>query len=288
MLGLGEDGVARAWHEGSEEVLIADFVAVPYGDVVFCVGPDDDAWPRDLDLLAGLWKTAEPPVAAEGETSLPSDAAAAESTSQRKAVKAAGIALACTAVVGGLLTAALLLAGTQPSQAANVTMDLNGMSKQLTQALKQAGYTDLAASPHQQQIVVTGIVKTADDGAAAQRIIDRLVKDKAIRQYDVADQEADDIEQSLSGTGAEVQYSGNGVFRVSGTVPSLTQFHQLLADVRSDLDANVKRLDVQVKEAKASAPKIDYSEMVQVGGLRYIETPDGTKHLYDGASGADE
>lgn len=292
MLNLGEDGITRACHEGAEEVLIPDFVAVPYGDVVFCVGPDDDSWPRDLDLLAGLWKTAELSKVDSEETANDEpdnkEAAADEvpAVSQGKAFKTAGIALACTAVVGALLTAALLLAGTQQSQAANVVVNVDNLSKQLKQAFVSAGLKDLDATPRQGKIIVSGMVKTADESVTARGIMDRWAKNKGVRQYDVAEQDANNIAQSLAGTGAEVNYSGNGVFRITGSVSSLKQFHQLLADVRSDLDSNVRQLDVQVNEARAVAPKLDYSEMVQVGSLRYIETPDGTKHLYSG--GADE
>lgn len=284
VLTLGEDGVARVRLDGGEEVLIADFIAVPYGDVVFCVGPDDTAWPRDLDLLAGLWKTAEPDVpVAPAETSLPLPMA-----SPPKALRTAVVALACTALIGGLMTAGVMLAGSQPTEAANVKFDAGALSKQVAEALRRAGLADLTAAPRGNNVVVRGMVATTDESDAARKIMDGLARGKTLREYDVAQQDVVNIQQSLGDLGARVEYRGKGVFHVSGTVPSLKKFHHMLANVKPDLDANVKRLDVDVKEARSTISDVRYAEVVSVGNLRYIETPDGTKHLLDTAANSRE
>lgn len=320
VLTLGEDGVARLCLDGGEEVLVADFVAVPYGDIVFCVGPEGETWPRDLDLLAPLWQTAEPDSTAtvqqaeaqeahEGHerNAAQQDAAPArhheyehEAAQQlapeltdfgqpltppvlprAKAVRAVGVAVACTVLIVALSTAGMLMAGSQSTEAASVKFDPDMTSKQLTEAFHRAGLGELNARPRGASVVVRGIVRTADDSDSARRIMDQLARGKALREYDVAQQDAVNIQQSLGDTGARVEYKGKGVFLVSGTVPSLKKFHALLANVKPDLDANVKQLDVDVKEAHSAIPDVRYSEVVSVGGLRYIETPDGTKHLLD-------
>lgn len=303
VLSLGEDGVARLCLDGGEEVLVADFVAVPYGDVVFCVGPDDVAWPRDLDLLAPLWQTAEPDVAAaqaeehanaqgqeQGQKAaqqLEPELTDLESPlpprplPRAKALRTAGVALACTVLIVALSTAGVLMAGSQSTEAANLKFDPDATSRQLAEALHRAGLNELTVKPRGAQVVVRGIVRTADDSDSARRLMDQLARGKALREYDVAQQDAVNIQQSLGDTGARVEYKGKGVFLVSGTVPSMKKFHALLANVKPDLDANIKRLDVDVKEARSTIPDVRYSEVVSVGGLRYIETPDGTKHLLD-------
>ena len=290
-LTLGEDGVTRVRLDGAEEVLIADFIAVPYGDVVFCVGPDDAHWPRDLDLLAGLWKTAEPDlpeeetVAAEAADAQPETLSAASRT---KALRTAGVALACTALIGGLLTAGVMMAGAQSTEAATVRFDATELSKQMTEALHRAGLKELTAAPRGTNVVVSGIVANADGSDTARRIMDTLARGKTLREYDVAQQDIDNIQQSLGNAGARVEYKGDGVFRVTGTVQSLKKFQQLLADVKPDLDENVKRLDVDVKETRSPVPDIRYAEVVSVGSVHYIETPDGTKHLLDTTSSSKE
>ncbi|PCE22537.1 secretion protein SctD [Paraburkholderia acidicola] len=287
-LTLGEDGVTRVRLDGAEEVLIADFIAVPYGDVVFCVGPDDAHWPRDLDLLAGLWKTAEPDLPEEEAVAAGTDDDAetpmSTAASRTKALRTAGVALACTALIGGLLTAGVMMAGAQSTEAATVRFDAAELSKQMTEALHRAGLKELTATPRGTNVVVSGIVTNSDGSDTARRIMDTLARGKTLREYDVAQQDIDNIQQSLGNAGARVEYKGNGVFRVSGTVQSLKKFQQLLANVKPDLDENVKRLDVDVKETRSPVPDIRYAEVVSVGSVHYIETPDGTKHLLDTTS----
>ncbi|WP_133645794.1 HrpD5 family protein [Paraburkholderia flava] len=296
---LGEEGVTRLRLGGAEEVLLADFVAVPYGDVVFCVGPDEGEWPRDLDLLAGLWKTAEPEVATvevsadanvvdSAETTAAIEAAEglhaqldAPQASRRKAMRTAGVALVCTALVVGVLATGVMLAGSQSTEAAMVRFNSTTLSKQVTEALHRAGLVDLTASPRGNKVVVSGMVATGDESEAARRVMDDLAKGRSLREYDVAQQAVDNIQQSLGDIGARVDYKGHGVFRISGTVTSMRKFQQLLANVKPDLDSNVKRLDVDVKETRTPVPSIRYAAVVSVGNLHYIETPDGTKHLLD-------
>jgi type III secretion protein D len=297
-LTVGGDGVARVHSHNGDEVLVADFIAVPFGDVVLCVGPDDTAWPRDLDLLAGLWKTAEPAtphgadahgnadgdgnvkVNVDGGTPADDLASAAPRT---LGWRAAAVAIACTAAIGGLTTAGIMLAGTQPSEAAYVKVDADALSKQVTEALHRAGLADLNATARDGNVEVTGIVSGTDDSVKARRIMDDLARGKVLKAYDVAQQDVDDIQQSLAGTGAQVSYAGKGVFRISGKVKSMSSFRERVAGVRADLDSNIRRVDVDVKEARSPIPDIEYTEVVATGGLRYIETPDGTKHLFDSA-----
>ncbi|CAB3769450.1 HrpD5 family protein [Paraburkholderia solisilvae] len=288
-LEVGADGVTRLHSSNGDAVLVADFIAVPFGDVVFCVGPDDGAWPRDLDLLAGLWKTAEPPVQNHGDSGVPATAAATHAavTPRRLGWRAAAVAVACTAAIGGLATAGIMLAGTQPSEAAYVKVDADALSKQVAAALHRASLDELRTTTRDGRVVVSGIVSTAGDSVKARRIADDLTQGKVLKEYDVAQQDVDNIQQSLAGTGAQVSYTGNGVFRVSGEVKSMAAFRERVAGVRADLDSNVVRVDVDVKEARSPIPDIEYTEVVATGGLRYIETPDGTKHLFDSASSKD-
>jgi type III secretion protein D len=277
-LTVGEDGVTRLRPGNGDELLVADFVAVPFGDVVLCVGPDDTDWPRDLDLLAGLWKTAEPAIQDDGE-------ALREGTPRQMTWRTAAVALACTAAIGALGTAGVMFAGTQPSEAASVKVDVDALSKQVTAALHRTGLTDLSAAPRSGKVAVRGIVTSASDSEKARRIIDELALGRAVPDYDVAENDVDNIRQSLAGTGAEVSYLGHGIFRVSGAVQSMTTFRERVGEVRADLDSNVKRVDVDVKEAATPMPSFEYTEVVATGDLRYIQTPDGTKHLLEGASG---
>lgn len=320
---VGEDGVTRLQSSNGDEVLVADFVAVPFGDVVFCVGPEDADWPRDLDLLAGLWKTAEPPIEAPTHDAVVASGAdsthdgparneAPPATPQATASDAAGTdgtrrlnpvlallamsskltwrttvaALMCTAAVGVLGAVGTMFAGAQSSEAANVKFEPASLAREIDGALHRAGFADLHAMPGKDGVVVEGIVSQYKDSAKAQRIMDGIAPGKVRREYDVAQQDVSNIQQSLTATGATVDYVGHGVFRVTGSVQSMATFRTLIAGVRADLDRNAKRIDIDVKQAEMPTPDAEFTEVIATGGLRYAETPDGTKHLF--ASSEDE
>ncbi|MDQ7980273.1 HrpD5 family protein [Paraburkholderia sp. SARCC-3016] len=281
MLAIGDDGVARLLSGNGDEVLVADFVAVPFGDVVLCVGPEDAAWPRDLDLLAGLLNTTEPPVKDGAGPDNANTATEPERAPRRFTRRTAAVALMCTSAIGGLTAAGVMLASTQSSEAANVKFAPNALATQIDDALHRAGSTDLHAVARKNSVAVEGIVPTADDDSRVQRIVDGLAPGKVHLEYDVAQEDVANIQQSLAGTGARVTYEGHGVFRVSGNVKSMSTFETLIADVRADLNSNARRIEINVKEAKIPVPAdIEYTEVVATGRLRYIETPDGTKHLF--------
>ncbi|WP_321816634.1 MULTISPECIES: secretion protein SctD [unclassified Paraburkholderia] len=295
VLTLDEQGVMHLDAGNSDTVLLADLVAVPNGDIVFCIGAEDAAWPSDLDLLSGLWKTQQlvDEDRAQATTHDLPDALATqdahglhgEQMAKRMSWRTAAIALTGTVAIGVLATTGAMLAGSQPSEAADqpgAHVDAKTLAVELDAALHREGLHDLHASADRSVLSVRGFVDDANANAKARRIIDALAHGAARRDYDVVQQDVDQIQQSLAGTGAQVSYAGAGVFRVSGTVASMTAFQDRIASVRADLDSNVARLDVDVKEARLPAANVEYTEVVATGGLRYIETPDGTKHLLDG------
>jgi type III secretion protein D len=153
------------------------------------------------------------------------------------------------------------------------------LSKELATALYAAGLQDLHVDRRTGGFTVSGIVPNSEANSKARRIFDALARGRVKRDYDVADMDVDDIQQSLADTGAQVAYSGAGVFRVSGSVHAMSAFRDRIASIRADLGRNIKRIDVDVKEARTPVPDVEYTEVVVSGGLRYIETPDGIKHL---------
>src|SRR6201999_1426345 len=88
------------------------------------------------------------------------------------------------------------------------------------------------------------------------------------RQYDVAHADVASIEESIGIDGVHVRYAGDGVFEIAGVTPSIPRIEAALNRLRADLNANVRRLDVDVTEAPA-ASAVRYSAMLDVGGPRY-------------------
>ena len=266
-----EDGSAS--EDDPVVTLVPDLTPVPFGDIVICIGPEDQEWPADVDLLRSLW--VKPPV--------PEEIVVA----RRMNPKFISLALG-GGMLGALLVAGATLFGAQPSNA-DTTPNPQALAQRIEGELHGAGLTGLRALPRGNAVVVEGMVPTAGDDVAARGIFERVVKDQSqiLRQYDVAEDDRRNIEDSLGIRGVHVSYSGNGTFTVGGTVASVTQLHTALARVKTDLDSNIKRIDVAVNEMPGAQSGGEYSEVIAIGNVRYVETPDGVKHLYSGAANTD-
>ncbi|WP_147426733.1 type III secretion system protein [Trinickia fusca] len=251
----------------STVTLVPDLVPVPFGDVVLCFGPDNAPWPADVDLLRMLWIKPEA-----------QQVRAATGTQSQRAI---GVALA-GGMIAALLVAGATLFGARPRDA-QATTNPEALAVRVGAALRTAGLNDLQAQPRGSAIVVEGMVGTAAEDVAARGIFSRLAPDQSriLRQYDVGEDDRRNLEDALGVAGVHVKYRGAGVFEVDGTVQSMTQFQAALARVKSDLDTNIQRVDVAVHEAPAPmASAGDYSALIAIGDVRYVETPDGVKHLY--------
>jgi len=247
-------------------LLMLDFVPVPFGETALCIGPVDGLWPNDLELLATLW--GGPPG---------TDAERVGRRRKRVAYVSVGSAL-----VAGLLAVGAILAsphqGTLPAiESVKTLVDRVGAE------LKRAGYTELHVVPRGNTVVVTGMVATPADDLVARKLLERLAAARIERQYDVAQEDVQSIGESIGIPGATVQYAGQGRFRVSGAVPNLTQLRTAVEQVRADVGPNVRAIEVDAHQsADASAPLV-YSGMLETGNVRYIETPNGVKHVFLGA-----
>ncbi|PRG03965.1 HrpD5 family protein [Burkholderia ambifaria] len=287
---IDEAGIVRAQHQpeapdapGDADapdahpvvVLIPDFVPFPFGVTVLCFGNEDAAWPPDIQLLASMYN---------------GDAAASASRHTASGPLAPNPARRTVRVIGaGAMLVAFLTAGATlvyarlwPSPGATGPRTAAALAQQINAALHDAKLADLHAQDHGATVVVDGIVSTSADDVAVRTLLARLGGNVA-RAYDVAQSDVASIQDSLGIDGLRVSYAGGGVFSINGAVPSLTQFRDGLNRLRADLDGNVRRIDVDVTEAPSTIPSLVYTSMMAVGDTRYVQTPDGVKHLFPGA-----
>jgi type III secretion protein D len=248
-------------------LLMLDFVPVPFGETALCVGPADGAWPGDLELLATLWA---PPPGAE----------AARRGAQRKL---AAIAAALGALVAGALATGAVLASAQPRTTVRVETP-DALARRLDAELKHAGHRELRVAPRGAMVVVTGMVATPADDLAVRKLFDRLAARRVERQYDVAQDDAQSIGESLGVAGVTVSYASGGRFRVTGDVPDLARLKAAVERVRADVGPNVAAIEVDARQSGVAPTPIRYSGMLEIGAVRYVETPDGVKHVFAGAS----
>ncbi|MFM0363575.1 type III secretion protein [Paraburkholderia sediminicola] len=250
-----------------EVVLLVDFVPMQFDDMILCVGADDAVWPSDLDLLSMLLtRPAEARFAAE----------------RKKRRRYVGAVVACF-VLGIVIVAGSLLTTTQMSRAA-LPRNADDRAQRVSEALAAAHVSGLQARAVGNTVVVTGMVTSPADDDAVRNLLARISTTGISRNYDVAQNDARSIEDSLGVAGAHVRYLGDGNFAVTGAVSSRADLDAALARVRADLDPNVKNVVVEAAEntgiAAANPAAASYSEMISSDDVRYAQTPDGVKHIY--------
>ncbi|MEB5513995.1 type III secretion system protein, partial [Burkholderia pseudomallei] len=196
--------------------------------------------------------------------------------------KLAACAAAGGALVAGLLAMGAMLASAHPS-APPAVETVDALASRLGGELERAGYAELHAAPRGAMVAVSGMVATSADDLAARRLLERLAAHRVERRYDVAQDDAQSIGESLGVSGATVAYAGQGRFRVSGVVPDLSRLRAAVERVRADVGPNVRGIEVDARQSGEAPVPVAYSGMLEIGDVRYIETPDGVKHVFAGA-----
>lgn len=245
-------------------VFLIDFVPMQFGDTVLCVGPADVVWPTDLELLSTL--LAKPEEEVRSRT---------ESSSRRKLV---GIVLGCS-MLGAIIVIGSVLITMAVSRAA--PHDPANIAQRVNEELASAHMRELHARVQGSRVVVTGIVPTADDDVTVRNLLARLAPNAVVRQYDVAQIDVRNLEESLDTPGLQVKYAGRGVFDIEGAVPNPRDIDARLTRMRHDLSPNIKQLRVQVTQSEDHMPGPEaFSELMNADGVRYAQTPDGVKHIF--------
>ncbi len=249
-----------------EAVILIDFVPMQFDDIVLCVGPDDATWPSNLDLMSTL-------LARPVEEEL-------ASVRQKQKRRRQLTAIAACVLLGGVIVAGALFTTAQSSHAA-FPPSADDRTLRIAQALAASHVAGLHAHALGNMVVVSGMVANANDDTAVRALLDRVSPDGVSRKYDVAQNDARSIEDSLGVEGARVSYMGDGRFEISGKVANANQLEAAVARVRSDLDSNVKEIVVRTDEiARSNEVPESYSEMISSDDVKYAETPDGVKHIY--------
>jgi len=293
-----DDGtVTLASAAGTAEAPVAlrDFVPVQRGDIVLCVGPTDAPWPAEVKLLESMFAPAPvvgTPVGATASASPSTSTAATPSPAptataprprtRRRWLRVTVCALAATTAIG----AAMAMSMTRvPKASATVrTPELTPMQRRLAaveHTLKTSGQRDLKAVIAEDSIVVSGMVPTAADATTLRRALTQVDGGHVSVRLSVAASITDDLRASLSDSGAEVSYTGDGVFRVGGTVRDPARARALIERMRGDYGTAVRRIDVDLAGQAADTTPRNVHAALHVEGLRYYQLPDGTKNFPD-------
>ncbi|WP_429499675.1 hypothetical protein ACQUFY_18475 [Robbsia andropogonis] len=272
-------------------ILIPDFVPFPFGNTALCFGDEDQPWPPDIQLLAGMYTNKysanddDAPDEPLGSTSAHNDDqnhAGGTAWLQPPTRAQHWLRNVCTGAMGAavivVLTTLLYETLHRPPASADTGTPL---AQRVQSALLAARLAGLHVRAHgEKAVIVEGMVSTAGDDITARNVFKQFPGADIARQYDVAQTDIANLSESLATDSLRVGYIGNGAFAITGKVPSISKFRDDLNRVQADLDANVTRIDVDVGELPPTTGFNVYSEMIVIGDTRYVQTEDGVKHLF--------
>ena len=265
-LHVGSNGDARAqWvDERPRSTRFRDFVPLQFGAVAVCLGPVDQAWPVDAELLA----KARPPEPA-GLRNLPRRALAGE----RRALSAVGLMMAALLTFGGFVSAI-----SKPGDNSRMTQEAARVSLQRT--LDEVAPGRMTVSTAQGVLAVDGIVDTpGQKRAVVAALANAPSKWPMTRHVSVVSELAESIRSSIGIAGAQVSYRGAGVFRVSVDSDDVAGTQASLDRVAVDLAPVVKRIEGDVHETSTVASLPETLSTMTADGVSVMETRDGVKHL---------
>ncbi|MCC4632097.1 HrpD5 family protein [Xanthomonas dyei] len=252
-------------HYRSDALPTAPFVGlhpVRFGPLVLCIGDAAAEWPDDVALLERLLSPVAAPDAPPPRKS--------RRTAMR-AVVGAMLALAAAALLPSLLPAFLSDAAPTPSQ--------DNQLHQVASVLKRLGLREARVEQVGTHVRVEGLVPSSADAARLRAQLHRY-QHAATVDVVVVDEVLATLRDTLADRDLSVRYDGQGVFSIAGSSDNAERAIGRIADLRSDLGPEIRKLHVDITQQDPSVkPPSNYDAALLVEGLNYVETPDGTKHL---------
>ncbi|MCS0581891.1 hypothetical protein NX784_09830 [Massilia pinisoli] len=191
------------------------------------------------------------------------------------------LALGAVAVPATLLSTALLA-----MQPASAPAARGGMRLDIPALLAGIGQGGLRVSQRDGMTVVQGVVATGADADAVRDLLRRTVPDHAVAHLAVVNDVLASIADSLHEPTLKAGYAGNGRFIVTGTTRDGATVQRRLAQLAADLGPAVARLDADVTEVRPGWSVADSDSALDAGGLRYVQSLDGSKHFPGAAMAA--
>jgi type III secretion protein D len=251
-LTIGADG-RISWCAGDGAAVdVADHETLQFGDVALSVGGPET----------------------EAAAAVPAPAAQVRRGPRRR-----WLALGAVAVPATLLSTALL--AMQPASPAAGAA--RGAHPDIPALLARMGQGALHVGERNGLTVVQGVVRTSADADAVRDLLRRVAPGHAVAHLAVVNDVLASIGESLREPTLKAAYEGNGNFIVRGTTRDGAAVQRRLAQLAADLGPAVGKLDADVTEVRPGWSVADSDSALDAGGLRYVQSLDGSKH-FPGAS----
>ena len=190
------------------------------------------------------------------------------------------LALGAVAVPATLLSTALLA---MPPASPTAAAAHDGVRADIPALLARMGQGGLRVGERDGLTVVQGVVRTSADADAVRDLLRRVAPGHAVAHLAVVNDVLASIGESLHEPTLKAAYAGNGNFVVTGTTRDGATVQRRLAQLAADLGPAVGRLDANVTEVRPGWSVADSDSALDAGGLRYVQSLDGSKH-FPGAS----
>lgn len=188
-----------------------------------------------------------------------------------RAVVGAMLALVAAALLPSLLPVSHLHAAASKSQ--------NHQLNQVASTLKQLGLREARVEQVGSRVRVEGLVTSSADAARLRAQL-HWYQHAVTVDVVVVDEVLATLRDTLADRDLSVRYDGQGVFSIAGSSDNAERAIRRIADLRSDLGPEIRKLHVDIAQQDPSVkPPVNYDAALLVEGLNYVETPDGTKHL---------
>ena len=258
-LTIADDGRA-CWTGGDADtaVPVIEHQTIQFNDIALSIGdPDHVAATAPLELAAPVLPVAPPQSSRNGLTRW--------------------LALGAVAVPAAMLSTALL--AMQPAHVSPAAPQLDSLRRQMPGLLAGIGQTGLQVNEQNGLIVVQGVVRTSADATAVRDLLHRTAPNKAIARLAIVNDVLASITESLREPTLNAGYEGDGRFVVTGTTRDSAVVHKHLAQLAADLGPAVRQLDARVTEVRPGWSVADSDSALDAGGLRYVQSLDGSKHF---------
>lgn len=254
---------------GWADECFGEFEPFRFGDIVIAFGETSARWPTDLELLETMLRPPEPK---------PDEIEAGANRPRRFGPKW-GFALAGAILLGVSVTSARQIRSAEPEIIVNRPEQVS----RLQNALETLGQPELRIVSERGMVTVKGLVMTLADLQHVMDSLDDIAPGRIQPEITVVDDVVENIKGSLHDSNLAVTYSGDGIFQVSGATPRAERGRAILDRIRTDLGANVRRLDVAIESTGDGFPS-NTDAAIHAGDIHYADTSDGVKHFVEGTA----
>ncbi|WP_425258745.1 hypothetical protein ACPOLB_24875 [Rubrivivax sp. RP6-9] len=292
----GDLEVAGQQREGATACcLLHPWVPVRFGAVILCIGPSDQPWPDDAQLLQRCFA---PQPSAPCDPELPPRRAPRRrllmvlaavpcvviaATAAMSRADGSGAAPASAAPEAPEVVVSPASAGASADAAASAAPATPAAQpdpvRQLRRLLDPAALAGLALEPAGERVVVRGVLGSRAEVDRLNQLLDQLPPTLAVSRRFVAVPEIiDRLYESIPDSGLKVAHAGQHLFRITGSVDDIDRSTQAVERIAADLAEFGLRIDTALQERNAGIPALS-GMLVDSQGTSFLRTRDGVKHI---------